>query len=172
MNPSFSAGAAIRTGFTGTFYSRIDPLRDYCLWRGQGGGRADIGSQLYLDRVSEGYTLHIHLHPLTSTHTGGEIRKIDKSSREIHPFFCKITVHIGTISMCIYDVWEYMIEFLGNILTKDSSLLLHYIQSHFYWWILKKTILFSGLKIPLKKPRYKKTRVYPWIAFCRTEKWW
>ncbi len=34
----------------------------------------------------------------------------------------------------------------------------------------QKTILFSGLKILTKKnPRDKKTWVYSWIAFCRTE---
>ncbi len=33
-------------------------------------------------------------------------------------------------------------------LTKDVSLLLHAIHSPFYWRILKKTIVFSGLKNP------------------------
>jgi hypothetical protein len=57
-------------------------------------------------------------------------------------------------------------EFLGISLTKDSSILLHAIHSHFYWQILKKTMLFYGFTNPLKNPRNKKTRVYS----CRTEK--
>jgi hypothetical protein len=57
-------------------------------------------------------------------------------------------------------------EFLDISLTKDSRLLLHAIHSPFYWWILKKSILFSGFKTP----RNKKTRVNSQIAFCRTEK--
>jgi hypothetical protein len=36
----------------------------------------------------------------------------------------------------------------------NSSLLLHAIHSPFYWWILKKLILFSGFKNPF----YKKIR--------------
>ncbi len=36
--------------------------------------------------------------------------------------------------------------FLDIYLTKNLSLLLHDIHSPFYWGILKKTILFSGLK--------------------------
>jgi hypothetical protein len=42
-------------------------------------------------------------------------------------------------------------EFLDINLTKSSSLLLLAIHSAFYWRILKKTILFSGFKIPYKK---------------------
>ncbi len=42
-------------------------------------------------------------------------------------------------------------EFLDINLTKDSSLLLSAIHIPFYWRILKKTILFSGLKILTKK---------------------
>ncbi len=38
-------------------------------------------------------------------------------------------------------------EFVNINLTKDSSLLLH----PFYWWILKKAMLFSGFKYPDKK---------------------
>jgi hypothetical protein len=38
------------------------------------------------------------------------------------------------------------IEFLDTIFKKIWSLLLHAIQSPFYWRILKKTILFSGFK--------------------------
>ncbi len=41
-------------------------------------------------------------------------------------------------------------EFLDINLTKESSLLLHAIQSPFYWRILKNAILFSGFKIPFK----------------------
>jgi hypothetical protein len=37
-------------------------------------------------------------------------------------------------------------EFLDINLTKDSSLMLNDFHSSFYWWILKKTILFSGFK--------------------------
>ncbi len=44
-------------------------------------------------------------------------------------------------------------EFLDINWTKDSSLLLTVIQSPFYWRILKKTILFSGIKNPYKKLR-------------------
>jgi hypothetical protein len=44
-------------------------------------------------------------------------------------------------------------EFLGISLTKDSSLLLNAIHSHFYWKILKKTMLFSGFKNLSKKIR-------------------
>jgi hypothetical protein len=42
-------------------------------------------------------------------------------------------------------------------LTKELSLLLLANHSPFYWWILKKTILYSGLQKILRK---KKTRVY------------
>ncbi len=44
-------------------------------------------------------------------------------------------------------------EFLGINLTKGSSLLLHAVHSSLYWQILKKPILFSGLKNPYKKIR-------------------
>ncbi len=44
-------------------------------------------------------------------------------------------------------------EFLDINLTKDSSLLLSAIYSPFYWRILRKTILFSGLKNPYKQIR-------------------
>ncbi len=46
-------------------------------------------------------------------------------------------------------------EFLDINLTKDSSHLLHASHSPFYWRILKKTILFSGLNNPYKKIREK-----------------
>ncbi len=59
------------------------------------------------------------------------------------------------------------IEFLDINLTKNSIYLLHAVHSNFCWRIFKKTILFSGFK----NPQNKKTRVYSWIAFCRTEKW-
>jgi hypothetical protein len=42
-------------------------------------------------------------------------------------------------------------EFLDISYTKDLILLLHAIQSSFYWRILKKTILFSGFENPDKK---------------------
>ncbi len=42
-------------------------------------------------------------------------------------------------------------DFLDINLTRDSSLLLHAIHSPFFWWILKKTIVFSGFKYPCKK---------------------
>ncbi len=42
-------------------------------------------------------------------------------------------------------------ELLDINLTKDSSLLLHAIQSPFYWQIVKKTILFSTFNNPYKK---------------------
>jgi hypothetical protein len=42
-------------------------------------------------------------------------------------------------------------EFLDLNLTKDSSLLLNAIHNPFYWLILKKPILFSGLKNDNKK---------------------
>jgi hypothetical protein len=41
------------------------------------------------------------------------------------------------------------------------------IHSLFFWRILEKTILFSGFKKFLQK--FSNTRVYSWIAFCRTE---
>ncbi len=44
-------------------------------------------------------------------------------------------------------------EFLDMSLTKDSSLLLHAIHSPFYWQILKKAILFSGLQKSLKQEK-------------------
>jgi hypothetical protein len=62
-------------------------------------------------------------------------------------------------------------EFLYISLTKDSSLLLHAIHGLFYLAILKKTTLFSDLKILTKISRNKTPRVYSWIAFCRMEKW-
>ncbi len=42
-------------------------------------------------------------------------------------------------------------EFLDINLTKDSSLSLHTIHSPFYWWVLKKTILYSGFKTTYEK---------------------
>ncbi len=44
-------------------------------------------------------------------------------------------------------------KFLDIKLTKDTSILLHAIHSRFYWWILKKTILYSGFNNPVKKIR-------------------
>ncbi len=59
-------------------------------------------------------------------------------------------------------------------LTKDSSLLLYAIHTTFaYWWILEKTIFFSGFKNTypvLKNPRNMKTRVYSWIALLTNGK--
>ncbi len=46
-----------------------------------------------------------------------------------------------------------------------GNLLLHGIQSPFYWRILKKRISFSGIKNTYKKMPVQKTRVYSWIAF-------
>jgi hypothetical protein len=62
-------------------------------------------------------------------------------------------------------------EFLDITLTNGSSLLLHTIHSPFYGRILKEnhTVHWLGLKILLKNPRNKKTRVYSWIAICKTE---
>jgi hypothetical protein len=51
-------------------------------------------------------------------------------------------------------------EFLDINLTKDSSLLLQAIHGLFYLAILKKTTLFSDLKILTKIPRNKIPRVY------------
>ncbi len=48
------------------------------------------------------------------------------------------------------DVYTEM-EFWDITVTKDSSLLLHAIPRPFYWQILKKTILYPGLKIHTKK---------------------
>ncbi len=47
-------------------------------------------------------------------------------------------------------VWPAEMELLDINLTKVSSLLLNAIHSPFYWQNLKKTILFSGLKILTK----------------------
>jgi hypothetical protein len=44
-------------------------------------------------------------------------------------------------------------EFLDSNLTKDSRLLIYAIHRPFYWRILKKTILYSGLKNTYKKIR-------------------
>jgi hypothetical protein len=49
-------------------------------------------------------------------------------------------------------------EFLDINSTKDSSLLLHTIHNSFSWWILKKTIHFSGFKHPYKKIRETKEK--------------
>ncbi len=46
--------------------------------------------------------------------------------------------------------WSEM-EFLDISLQKTSSLLLHGIHSPFYWRILKKTMLYSGIKNTCKK---------------------
>ena len=63
-------------------------------------------------------------------------------------------------------------EFLDICLTKSRVFLFHAIHSHFYWRVLKKTIFLSGFKNPYKFfLRNSKTRVFSWIAFCRTEKW-
>jgi hypothetical protein len=51
-------------------------------------------------------------------------------------------------------------EFLDISLAKDWSILLHAIHYPFYYWILKKTILFSGFKILAKNPRNKKSKFY------------
>jgi hypothetical protein len=42
-------------------------------------------------------------------------------------------------------------ECLDISVTKDSRLLLYAVNSPFYWWILKKVILFTGFKNPHKK---------------------
>jgi hypothetical protein len=44
-------------------------------------------------------------------------------------------------------------EFLHMNLTTDLSLLLHTIHSLFFTWTLKKTIVYSGLKLHTKKAR-------------------
>ncbi len=69
------------------------------------------------------------------------------------------------------NYWSPEMEFLDINFKKDSSHLLHAIHSSFYWRILKKTKLFFGFKNTYKKnPWSKKTWVYSWIPFCRTEK--
>jgi hypothetical protein len=61
---------------------------------------------------------------------------------------------------------------LGHQFNKRLESFAYDIYSPFCWRILKKTILYSGFNNPYNKnPRNKKTRVYSWIAFCRTEKW-
>jgi len=61
-------------------------------------------------------------------------------------------------------------EFLEISLTKDSSLLLHAIQSTFYSLSdFEENQIFLVLKILTKNPRKKKTVVYSLIAFCRME---
>jgi hypothetical protein len=62
-------------------------------------------------------------------------------------------------------------EFLDISLTKDSSLLLHAIQSPFYRGILKKTLLYSGFKNTYKKSANKETPAFSWISFSGKEKW-
>ncbi len=47
-------------------------------------------------------------------------------------------------------------------LTKESSPLFHAIHSTFYWWILKKTMLFSGFKNPYKKKTIKLDSIHEW----------
>ncbi len=59
-----------------------------------------------------------------------------------------ITWHSGWIS--VVDPVPEM-EFLDINLTIDLSLLLHAIHDPFYWRILGKTMLFSGIKNPYKK---------------------
>jgi hypothetical protein len=44
-------------------------------------------------------------------------------------------------------------DFLDINLTRDSSLLLHAIHSPFFWWIVKKTIVFTGFKYPFVDSR-------------------
>jgi hypothetical protein len=65
--------------------------------------------------------------------------------------YMQYCTHGGTerprwLQMVVYSE----MEFLVTSLTKDSRLLLHAIHSPFYWWILQKTILFTGLKNPYK----------------------
>ncbi len=42
-------------------------------------------------------------------------------------------------------------EFLDINLTKDSRLLLHAIHRAFHWWILQKTVFYSGFSNHYKK---------------------
>jgi hypothetical protein len=51
--------------------------------------------------------------------------------------------------------------FLDINLTKDLNFLLHAIHSPFYWRILKKTILYSGFKIPKKIRKTRKLESIP-----------
>jgi hypothetical protein len=53
-------------------------------------------------------------------------------------------------------------DFLNISLTKDSRLLLHAFHSLFYWRILKKIQLYSGLKIHTKNyAKQENLGVYP-----------
>jgi hypothetical protein len=58
---------------------------------------------------------------------------------------------------------------LGHEFDITLQFFLHAVPSPFYWRILKKTILFCGLKTPYKKSAKQKTRVYSCKAFWRTE---
>ncbi len=80
--------------------------------------------------------------------------------------------HHALIHCCFsfYPTYPEM-EFLDINLTKDSSLLLHAINSPFYWRILKKTILFSGLKNACKKSaKQENSSLFINSSFSRTEK--
>ncbi len=86
-----------------------------------------------------------------------------------YPSFFLLNDSSSTSSWLLDSEFFSDMEFLDNNITKNSSLLLHALHSPFYWRVLKKTILFSGYKNPYKNPRDKKTRVYSWIGFWRTE---
>ena len=71
-------------------------------------------------------------------------------------YFCLFERQVQFIPHRYVSTYRYTeMEFLDISLTKDSSHLLHAIHSPFYWLILK-TILFSGLTNPYKKSAKKK----------------
>jgi hypothetical protein len=61
-------------------------------------------------------------------------------------------------------------EFWFINLTKHSTRLRHAIHSLFYWWILQKTILFSGINIHTKKSAKQEDSSLSRKAFNRTKK--
>ncbi len=163
-NPAFSTDASVRTVFTGTLTFWNRPSSWLLPLEGSGRGSSWYRlSALSRQGVRGLHPTYVHLHPLTSTHTGGEIRKIDKSNREIHKFFCNITVHIGTICMCIYDNLRVHDRILGQHFNKRLESFAPWYSKSFLLVDFKENHTLLWFKKSVKKPRYKKTRVYPWI---------
>jgi hypothetical protein len=65
----------------------------------------------------------------------------------------------GGSSVRIESMFPEM-EILVVDLTENLSLMLHAIHSPFYWWILLKTIFYSGFENPYKESQNKETKVF------------
>ncbi len=100
-----------------------------------------LWSARYKIFFSSSYTVSISVSPTPSNLGGGR-----QSCRDACPWMCVSVIYLLSSEK----------EFLDSNLRKDSSLLIYAIHSPFYSRILKKTILYSGIKNTYNKIR--KTR--------------